>query len=631
MAGHKTPHTDGRILFAPAIGKGTGTGHIKRCAELVRRAGGRAGLLLAPGHGLPDSILKPVGRKHVIERLAPDSRFKLIVTDQKQTPFTVLSEFAARAPVIGLDEGGRFRDCFPYLIDTLPGPRSRCAPNRVLPFWPRGDFAHRKAFSYPFRRALLSFGGEDRQGLTRVLLEALLKHGVYAAADVSVVQGPLFQHTHWPLGVRVYTGVDDLTPLFTEHDLLLTHFGLTCYEAMACGMPFIVFNPSSYHGTLTREAGFPEIGVGRPRIRRLRRLLEDAEPFRRLLARGAPPARTTFYSLPELLLSGSLSGPYACPLCNRRPGRSLARFEDKTFFWCSRCGMIHALHFGTDDKKYEREYFFSGYRRQYGRTYLEDFDYIRKNGEVRLEIILKLLGRGRNTQPPRAGGNAQPPRAAQKAQPPRAGGNAPSLPAGGNARLLDIGCAYGPFLKAAASCGMRTQGMDISAAAVRYVTRTLGMPCMRMDFRNPSPGFLKKHKNAFDVVSLWYVLEHFQNPGRVLKNINLLLKPGGVLAFSTPSAEGISAKKNLRLFLQAGPADHFTVWSPRRVKKQLAVYGFTVKKIKITGHHAERFFRPRPAAAGMGRWRRRLFTAISRLLGLGDTFEAYAVKTGDAT
>jgi hypothetical protein len=60
--------------------------------------------------------------------------------------------------------------------------------------------------------------------------------------------------------------------------------------------------------------------------------------------------------------------------------------------------------------------------------------------------------------------------------------------------------------------------------------------------------------------------------------------------------------------------------------KLLARYGFELKKITVTGHHPERF----PLAGRfLGRkegLRYGIFLWISRIFGLGDTFEAYAVK-----
>jgi hypothetical protein len=79
-------------------------------------------------------------------------------------------------------------------------------------------------------------------------------------------------------------------------------------------------------------------------------------------------------------------------------------------------------------------------------------------------------------------------------------------------------------------------------------------------------------------------------------------------------------------FMENSPADHWTIWDPRYVKGILALYGFQLKKRIITGHHPERF----PFANNkQGKVQRRFFLMLSRIFGLGDTFEAYAVKVKD--
>ena len=124
----------------------------------------------------------------------------------------------------------------------------------------------------------------------------------------------------------------------------------------------------------------------------------------------------------------------------------------------------------------------------------------------------------------------------------------------------------------------------------------------------------------FDVVTMWYVIEHITDVQKALKTIAALLKKGGIFAFSTPSRSGISARKNLRAFLEKSPSDHRTIWDPRRAKQLLDRAGFDVKNIVVTGHHPERF----------PRWMRFLgdsaLLKLSQAFGLGDTFEVYAVK-----
>jgi hypothetical protein len=46
----------------------------------------------------------------------------------------------------------------------------------------------------------------------------------------------------------------------------------------------------------------------------------------------------------------------------------------------------------------------------------------------------------------------------------------------------------------------------------------------------------------FDAVSIWHVLEHTQNPSKVLREISRVLKPGGVLALAVPNFGSTQAR-----------------------------------------------------------------------------------------
>jgi SAM-dependent methyltransferase len=192
-------------------------------------------------------------------------------------------------------------------------------------------------------------------------------------------------------------------------------------------------------------------------------------------------------------------------------------------------------------------------------------------------------------------------------------------------RVLDIGCAYGPFLVAAQDEQLLPIGIDPAADAVRYVQEELKISAYQGFFPDtPLPGVLEDER--FDVISLWYVIEHFERPDAVLKEIHRLLKPGGVLAFSSPSFSGISSRVSSKSFLEKSPQDHWTIWEPRCTGNMLKRFGFSLRKIVISGHHPERF-------PGIGRFLTRkhsivyaFFFWISRVFRLGDTFEVYAVK-----
>jgi SAM-dependent methyltransferase len=235
---------------------------------------------------------------------------------------------------------------------------------------------------------------------------------------------------------------------------------------------------------------------------------------------------------------------------------------------------------------YETDYFFDSYKKQYGKTYLEDFPNLAAAGRNRIALVRRLLK-------------------------------------GGTGRLLDIGCAYGPFLSAARQEGFDPLGIDPGADAVRHVREKLGMEALVGFFPDLSPPVPPDGK-GFAAITLWYVIEHFVDLRPALKEINRLLTIKGALAFSTPSFSGISGRKSMTAFLEKSPQDHFTVWSPALCGRLLARYGFRVKKIRITGHHPERF--PLGSRLRRGGLLWKLLLLVSRLFSLGDTFECYAIK-----
>jgi len=103
--------------------------------------------------------------------------------------------------------------------------------------------------------------------------------------------------------------------------------------------------------------------------------------------------------------------------------------------------------------------------------------------------------------------------------------------------LLDIGCAQGFFLYSASKAGFATKGVELSQDAAEYVKKEFGLDVEIGPFEK-----LQFPENYFDVVTLWQVLEHLPQPLTVLKEVHRILKPGGLIAVSTPDIGGIPAK-----------------------------------------------------------------------------------------
>ena len=578
------------ILLVPETGVGAGTGHVRRCVGLHKRFAPAAAVYLPAGarEELVRAITDELGTAAIERSEDAFSRYNVIVYDRPVVQQRELAPMLDSALVIGLDIGGSGREFVNYAIDIIPRLRDNEQTNlRDLGFLelPR---AVRPTAVTQYVRALVSFGGEDPGNLTPRMVRALLSSGGFERQNITVVRGPLAQ---WqiPDDLRVLDRPSNLKDVLKEYDIVFTSFGLTAFEAAAAGAAVVLLNPTRYHARLGRKVGFPEVGVGSPRRLRLRRVLQDPLLARRS-AQVLNGSRAT--DLARTLQQLSAVEQWGCPVCGRRGSRAVLRDAQRTFYRCRGCGTVYRDAFCDSGIRYNEQYFFEEYRKQYGRTYLEDYQSIRKVGLRRARRMLKLL-RPRVTR-----------RDSQ-----------------GHPRLLDVGCAYGPFMDAARRTGFRVMGVDVASAAVGYVRNTLRFPAIQGSIEDAA--LRGRWKPAsLDGVAMWYVIEHLDEVRTVLRWVAEVVRPGGVLAFATPNGRGISALKDRRAFLRNSPADHVTVWTPLVTRRVLRRFGFRTVRTVVTGHHPERF--PGCARVRRGSLLYRVLLEISRMLRLGDTFEVYA-------
>ncbi|MEI6389399.1 MAG: methyltransferase domain-containing protein, partial [Spirochaetota bacterium] len=520
------------IVIVPSVTKGNGSGHIVRCFRLARALGPAAAVYL-PAAKTSDSwsaaeLTLAYSRElegiRIIDEPSQAFGADLVVLDRRASSLEELRFWEGIAPVLALDEGGSARSAATYLIDILP--RAKRSFDQTLPAANRVSAGFldlpqkRRPRPTDFRRILLSFGGEDPAGLSIPLARDLLATGLVNAADITIVSGAL----HAGLlpqgleGVPVIAAVQDLKEHLHTWDLVLTQFGLTAFEAAWAGCGVILLNPSSYHQRLSRVAGFPELGVRRARRGALARFLHKPQE---VLARVAAILPREPESLAAFIGSLEVSGPVNCPACGCRERLALWRSPSRSYFRCPDCGMLYLTRFGSKrSAPYTKDYFFEEYRRQYGRSYLDDWSSLVAMAEGRLERIEALSGATSQA------GSATGKHGAAL----RPSGQVLARTRG--LSLLDVGCAYGPFMEAARGHGHEAYGIDISVDAARYVRDKLGLPAIAGDFSDTSA--IESLGGPFDALSMWYVVEHFDNVDAVLRNAAALLRSGGILALSTP-------------------------------------------------------------------------------------------------
>ncbi len=589
----------GQILIVPFCGHGHGGGHLVRCIKLTcdLRAMGREAFLYLPSSAenietiFIQNNINPTWRVTDIESQKTGAKkTDFIIMDFFQTSCDELSRWKKIAPVIGIDEGGSSRGSFDFLIDILvPEKLGNPSANITSPsLLPLPKKQTRSAHSGK-TKILVSFGQEDSAELGIAVTRSLCAKND-GGMEITYLRGSLAdkkQVTNDLKNVQILNSIPNLAEHLNEYDLVITHYGITAYEALYAGAAVLLASPTPYHKKLAKAAGFRTInekGVSHLLygVSHLKKYCEKLSFKHGLDKEGDSLTALVNSFLPQV--------NQKCPVCGgERPERIVARFKDRTYRRCQKCGIIYMDRTCPPPIEYEREYFFENYRKQYGKTYIEDFPNLTAMAKRRLKIIKKL------------------------------GGKKPLL--------LDIGCAYGPFLAAAREEGFSPFGIDPAEDAVRYVQEKLNIPAALGFFPNclPSPTHDVRFQDKYDVITLWYVIEHFQDCVSVLIEIKKILKHGGILAFSTPSFSGISGNISLKKFLLKSPSDHFTIWSPKMCKKALALYGFKVKKIILSGHHPERF----PLLGKFAKSKKSplywLFLAFSKIFGLGDTFEVYAL------
>ena len=138
--------------------------------------------------------------------------------------------------------------------------------------------------------------------------------------------------------------------------------------------------------------------------------------------------------------------------------------------------------------------------------------------------------------------------------------------------LLDFGCGTGEFVNFAKKY-FNVAAFDFSSKLSKFVENTYKVKT----FSN-----LNKINKKFDVITLYDVLEHVENPLKLLKDLNLLLKRNGSIVIYTPNKSSLGfdilgSKSNL-----CTAPFHLTYFNSDTIAKYLSKY-FDVIYLKTFG------------------------------------------------
>jgi len=115
--------------------------------------------------------------------------------------------------------------------------------------------------------------------------------------------------------------------------------------------------------------------------------------------------------------------------------------------------------------------------------------------------------------------------------------------------LLEVGCGAGCFLEKVEGAVEHVEGVDINERAVE-ICRSKGL--------HATTAGLGSLKQKFDMVLLFEVLEHLENPAEAIESLLNVLESNGILVLAVPNPDGYL--KDIDLNLLDMPPHHNSSW-----------------------------------------------------------------------
>jgi 2-polyprenyl-3-methyl-5-hydroxy-6-metoxy-1,4-benzoquinol methylase len=139
-------------------------------------------------------------------------------------------------------------------------------------------------------------------------------------------------------------------------------------------------------------------------------------------------------------------------------------------------------------------------------------------------------------------------------------------------RWLDVGCSTGLLLDEVNMAGFEAEGIDISSEAVEEArSRNLKAYAVTVE------GF--SAKEPYDIVTGFDVIEHVLDPVVFLHTVRRLLRPGGVLALTTPDTGSLICQLMGRRWYFYIPIVHTYHFNRANLARLLTQTGFQVVHI----------------------------------------------------
>ncbi|HME03650.1 MAG TPA: class I SAM-dependent methyltransferase, partial [Solirubrobacteraceae bacterium] len=146
-------------------------------------------------------------------------------------------------------------------------------------------------------------------------------------------------------------------------------------------------------------------------------------------------------------------------------------------------------------------------------------------------------------------------------------------------RVLDIGSGYGFFRVALGQAGYDHEGLEVSAFARSVASASYGL--------STHGGTLDEHwqdwESRYDAVTLFDLIEHLEDPLRLLEQVAHVLRPGGVVGVKTPNIDCPEADI-FGAYYHSLKREHLAYFSVTSLSAAAAAAGLEPSHVTTTSH-----------------------------------------------
>lgn len=138
-------------------------------------------------------------------------------------------------------------------------------------------------------------------------------------------------------------------------------------------------------------------------------------------------------------------------------------------------------------------------------------------------------------------------------------------------RLVEVGPARGNFCYLAKKAGFEVTAIERDSRCCEFIQRCLGITAINA---TDELAALEQVEPA-DVIALWHVVEHLQDPWRFLEMAGKKLRPNGILLIATPNPAAFQFGILGRFWTHIDAPRHLCIIPPQLLEQKLTAFGLT--------------------------------------------------------